>query len=256
MGKTKLEVRRPAGVDKGLIPATRDGAGTKKPTIEWFHPSKPVLKDLLESSSFEIVVIGTAPKRKFTIRPKWKEEENCVPQIKEIKGIERVVWVKEQPIPAYADGDNGWKEYPDGHWEDDSCIVTVRDYKQKEKKARRRLSQTTERGKDRKAKSTPEWRQELKKGGWHMYNNALTEKIYKDSYWPVKTRILMYISRHTFGWQRPSMYISQVGLAEELGVTRSMISQKLKELKEKNVLFCEKHRRWGINRDVSIYQNG
>lgn len=194
-------------------------------------------------------------KQRFSIRPQREEERDCVPEIKEIKGIDRAVWVKERPVPAYAEGEDGWKEYPDGHWEDDSHIVTIRNYNGK-KQVRRRLSQTTNQGKSRKARPSPEWLEELKKGGYHMYNNALAEKIYKDSYWPVKTRILMYISRNTFGWQRPTMYLNQSGLAEELGVTRGMISQKLKELKEKNVLFCEKHRKWGINRDVSIYQNG
>lgn len=91
-----------------------------------------------------------------------------------------------------------------------------------------------------------------KKSEYTRVPHEILEALFsaQNHFTPMQYKILLYIVRKTYGWNKYSEYISLAGMAKAIGHTRERVTLAVSDLEKMGVLSVDRRR--GQAADISI----
>jgi len=122
--------------------------------------------------------------------------------------------------------------------------------------ARRRKARE-EREKQRKARGRGKGKnkRELPKSKYIIIPNEFIEAVYKQSFGANQHKVLLFVLRKTWGWQKRSEFIRVTDIANELKIPKSRVSEALSSLKKRRIVTVERNKTYAIQTDISLWRD-
>jgi len=125
------------------------------------------------------------------------------------------------------------------------------------KRAREKTRQYAKREKQRKdpGRVKDKNRRELPKSKFTIIPNEFIEAVYKQSFGANQHKVLLFVLRKTWGWQKRSEFIRVTDIANELKIPKSRVSEALSSLKKRRIVTVERNKTYAIQTDVSLWRD-
>jgi phage replication O-like protein O len=95
--------------------------------------------------------------------------------------------------------------------------------------------------------------------GYTRVENEILESISKINLSPYESRVLHYLWRKTYGWQKNMDRIALAQFAEDIGIDRRLVSRTLRKLESRRLIEIQNHGRWrrayGFQKDPAKWRN-
>ncbi len=98
-------------------------------------------------------------------------------------------------------------------------------------------------------------RRELPKSKFTIIPNEFIEAVYKQSFGANQHKVLLFVLRKTWGWQKRSEFIRVTDIANELKIPKSRVSEALSSLKKRRIVTVERNKTYAIQTDVSLWRD-
>ena len=92
--------------------------------------------------------------------------------------------------------------------------------------------------------------------GFTMINNHVLEAAIRHNFTSVQHKILLYLFRVTYGWQRKAVKLNSKDAAKETNLNYKLFSRALGQLKDKNVVIQDEGRMVSINENIEEWKPG
>ncbi|MBA7680342.1 hypothetical protein ES703_88657 [subsurface metagenome] len=96
---------------------------------------------------------------------------------------------------------------------------------------------------------------QMPKNKFTIVPNDFIEAAYKQNFGANQAKVLWFIVRKTWGWQKQSEFIRVTQCAEELGIPKSRVSEALSSLAKRRIVTVNRNRTYAIQADSSLWHN-
>lgn len=96
---------------------------------------------------------------------------------------------------------------------------------------------------------------ELPKGEFIIVPNKFIEAMYKQNFGANQHKVLLYVLRKTWGWQKLSEFIRVTQCAKDLEIPKSRVSEALSSLVKRRIVTVNRNKTYGIQADTSLWCN-
>jgi len=127
--------------------------------------------------------------------------------------------------------------------------------KENYEKGKRETEKARQFTKRRKAREDKKNKRELPKSKYIIIPNEFIEAVYKQSFGANQHKVLLFVLRKTWGWQKRSEFIRVTDIANELKIPKSRVSEALSSLKKRRIVTVERNKTYAIQTDISLWRD-
>ena len=96
---------------------------------------------------------------------------------------------------------------------------------------------------------------QMPKNKFTIVPNDFIEAAYKQNFGVNQAKVLWFIVRKTWGWQKQSEFIRVTRCAQELGIPKQRVSEALSSLLKRRIVTVNRDRTYAIQADTSLWGN-
>lgn len=85
--------------------------------------------------------------------------------------------------------------------------------------------------------------------------NQFIEAVYKQYLRPNESKVLWFLVRKTWGWQKQTDFISLNQFEKELGIGKNKVSETLSTLRKRRIVTQLGNKTYAIQADISLWHN-
>lgn len=85
--------------------------------------------------------------------------------------------------------------------------------------------------------------------------NRFIEAVYKQYLRPNESKVLWFLVRKTWGWQKQTDFISLNQFEKELGIGKNKVSETLSTLRKRRIVTQLGNKTYAIQADISLWHN-
>ena len=115
------------------------------------------------------------------------------------------------------------------------------------------LERTRERDSKRKSKLKSRYNGPNKE--WIKIPNKLIEAVYKQYLRPNESKVFWFVLRKTWGWRKPSDFISLKQFNKELGISKDIVCRTLSKLRKRRIVDQLGNKTYAIQMDYTKWQD-
>ena len=90
--------------------------------------------------------------------------------------------------------------------------------------------------------------------GYTRVANELLEAIARIKLCAYETKVLIFIIRKTYGWNKKTDWIALSQIAENTNILKPNVSRTLRSLKQRNIIIRDNHRQVGLQKDYEKWK--
>ena len=98
-------------------------------------------------------------------------------------------------------------------------------------------------------------KRELPDNKYIIIPNEFIEAIYKQYLRPNESKVLWFLIRKTWGWNKASDFIALKQFNKELGIGKNKVCEALSRLKKRRIVNQLGNKTYAIQTDISLWQN-
>lgn len=85
--------------------------------------------------------------------------------------------------------------------------------------------------------------------------NEFIEAVYRQTFGHNQSKVLWYLVRKTWGWQKKSEFIKVTQMANDLKLPKSRVSEALSSLKKRRIVTVDRNKTYAIQMDAGLWRD-